>query len=75
MTAAEHLLVLREYAPEIRVNTVISDPSTVQDKKVFEDAASAVGAKVLWASVSESDQPGVHDPLKLAAAYKQVFKH
>lgn len=75
MTAAEHLLVLREYAPEIRVNTVISDPSIVQDKKVFEDAASAVGAKVLWASVSESDQPGVHDPLKLAAAYKQVFKH
>lgn len=54
---------------------MISDPSTVQDKKVFEDAASAVGAKVLWASVSESDQPGVHDPLKLAAAYKQVFKH
>lgn len=75
MTADQHLLVLREYAPEIRVNTVIADPSTVQDKNVFEDAASAVGAKVLWASVSESDLPGVHDPLKLAAAYKQVFKH
>lgn len=75
LSAAEHLLVLREYAPEIRVNTVIADPATVEDRSAFEGAAQEVGARVVWASVQETDQPGVHDPLKLAAAYKQVFKH
>ncbi|WP_083092881.1 MULTISPECIES: gluconeogenesis factor YvcK family protein [Rothia] len=74
MSAADHLLVLRDYVPEIRVNTVIADPTAVGERGTFEDVAAQLGATVLWASVAESDQPGVHDPLKLAAAYKQVFK-
>ncbi|WP_423816954.1 gluconeogenesis factor YvcK family protein [Rothia nasimurium] len=74
MSAADHLLVLREYVPEIRVNTVIADPATAGERTTFEDVAAQLGAKVLWADVAEADQPGVHDPLKLAAAYKHVFK-
>ncbi|MDO4898621.1 MAG: uridine diphosphate-N-acetylglucosamine-binding protein YvcK [Rothia sp. (in: high G+C Gram-positive bacteria)] len=75
MSAAEHLLVLRDYAPELRVSTVIADPAAVEEQGVFEDVARGIGASVLWVSVAETDAPGVHDPLKLAAAYKQVFKH
>lgn len=74
MSGADLLLVLRDYAPELRVNTVIADPAAVGDHTLFEGAAAALGAQVLWADLAESDQPGVHDPLKLAAAYKQVFK-
>lgn len=75
MSAADHLLVLRQYVPELRVNTVIADPQVVGEQDAFEDVAATLGATVHWASVSETDQPGVHDPLKLAAAYKEVFKH
>lgn len=74
MSAADHLLVLREYVPELRVNTVIADPSAVGEHKTFEDVAISLGAQVLWAEVNEAGQPGVHDPLKLAAAYKQAFR-
>lgn len=74
MSAADHLLVLRDYAPELRVNTVIADPDAVGERDLFEQAAAALGASLVWASVSESGQPGVHDPLKLAAAYKEVFR-
>ncbi|MDY3048254.1 MAG: uridine diphosphate-N-acetylglucosamine-binding protein YvcK [Rothia sp. (in: high G+C Gram-positive bacteria)] len=74
MSAADHLLVLRDYVPELRVNRVIADPAAVGEHQVFEDVAAQLGAQVLWAEVAETDQRGVHDPLKLAAAYKQVFK-
>ncbi|MFW0181554.1 gluconeogenesis factor YvcK family protein [Rothia sp. CCM 9417] len=75
MSAADHLLVLRDYVPEIRVNTVIADPAATGEREIFENVASQLGAEVLWVEVAETDQPGVHDPLKLAAAYKQVFKY
>jgi 2-phospho-L-lactate transferase/gluconeogenesis factor (CofD/UPF0052 family) len=40
MTAADHLDVLRRYAPEFSVDVVLADPAAVQDLKAeFEKAA------------------------------------
>jgi uncharacterized cofD-like protein len=73
MTAADHLDVLRRYAPEFSVDVVLADPSAIQDLKAFEKAAGMIGAEVVLGRVGASRRRPVHDPLLLAAAYHDIF--
>jgi uncharacterized cofD-like protein len=73
MTAADHLDVLRRYAPEFSVDVVLADPAAVQDLKAFEKAAGMIGAEVVLGRVGASRRRPVHDPLLLAAAYHDIF--
>lgn len=74
MTAADHLDVLRRYAPEFTVDVVLADPAAVQDRKAFEKAAAMIGAEVVLGRVGgASRRRPVHDPLLLAAAYHDIF--
>jgi uncharacterized cofD-like protein len=73
MTAADHLDVLRRYAPEFTVDVVLADPAAVQDLKAFEKAAAMIGAEVVLGRVGASRRRPVHDPLLLAAAYHDIF--
>ena len=68
-----HLEVLAEHAPSLSVDVVLADSGAVAG---FEDelkqAAGLLHASVVLSDVAAPD--GVrHDPVRLAAAYRQVF--
>lgn len=73
MTLADHLDVLRKYAPEFSVDVVLADPDAVSDVDAFEKAAGMIGAEVVFGKVGASRRRPVHDPLRLAAAYHDIF--
>lgn len=77
MSAADHLRVISRYAPQFRVDVVLADPISIGDstqkKAEFEQAAVALGAEVVLARVRVSNRRAVHDPLRLAAAFHDVF--
>lgn len=73
MSAADHLRAIARYAPEFSVDVVLADPSSIEDAAEFEQAASMIGAEVVLGKVGASGERAVHDPLRLAAAYHDIF--
>ncbi|MEZ2389972.1 uridine diphosphate-N-acetylglucosamine-binding protein YvcK [bacterium RCC_150] len=73
MSASDHLDTLRHYAPEFSVDVVLADPSSIPDLKEFERAAGMIGAEVVLGKVGASNRHPVHDPLRLASAYHDIF--
>ena len=69
---ADHLEVLLRHAPELKVDTVLAYPSAVRDSEGLARAVAAAGARLEVVDLA-SDQPGVHDPQKLGAAYARLF--
>ncbi len=69
---ADHLDVLLRHAPDLRVDTVLVDPTAVRDSDRLRDTVVAAGARLEIADIA-SDQPGVHDGQKLAAAYARLL--
>jgi hypothetical protein len=45
----------------------------VPDLAAFEKAAGMIGAEVVLGKVGASNRLPVHDPLRLAAAYHDIF--
>ena len=74
MTSADHLRVLRQYAPDLRLDVVLADPSTVEDVTDLESVASAMGATVVLRQVRTGEALRHHDPLRLAAAFRDAFE-
>ncbi|MFF2451433.1 uridine diphosphate-N-acetylglucosamine-binding protein YvcK [Isoptericola sp. NPDC058082] len=74
LTATDHLEALYRHAPGLRVDAVLADPSAVEDVDELADAAQAVGARLLMRQVRRGDGTARHDPLRLAAAYRDVFE-
>ncbi|MEV8180942.1 uridine diphosphate-N-acetylglucosamine-binding protein YvcK [Specibacter sp. NPDC078692] len=73
MDAADHLRVISRYAPEFTVDVVLADPNSIGDAAEFKEAAAMIGAEVVFGKVGSSAGDAVHDPLRLAAAYRDVF--
>ena len=73
MSAADHLDALRHYAPEFSVDVVLADPTSISDLEDFERAAGMIGAEVVLGKVGASSRRPVHDPLRLASAYHDIF--
>lgn len=73
MDAAAHLEVLSRYAPEVKFDAILADKSKIVNPQRFELAAQNLGARVFFSTVGVSDGRAVHDPLRLAAAYHEVF--
>ncbi|EGQ73576.1 gluconeogenesis factor YvcK family protein [Actinomyces sp. oral taxon 448] len=73
MTSADHLRVLAEYAPGLRLDVVIADPSVVEDIDDLETVAGQLGAAVVLRQVRTGDTVCNHDPLRLAAAFRDAF--
>lgn len=75
MTAAEHLSVLHYYAPELRIDVIIADPTVVTDDHApeFSEAAEKLGASVVFSKVKDEHRDNVHDPLRLAVAFSEAF--
>lgn len=74
LTHAEHLEALGKHAPGLRVDVVLADPSGVDDPEVLAEAAAALGARLVLRPVRHRDGSARHDPLLLAAAFRDVFE-
>lgn len=72
-SAENHLEALFVHAPELMVEVVLADPAVVTDRRSLEQVCRSVGARLVVSSVASSNQPGVHDELRLAAAYRDVL--
>jgi len=68
---ADHLAVLAEHAPELRVHTVLADPS-MEDLAGLRDVTEALGARLVIDDVAMADGSAQHDVSKLAAAYARI---
>ncbi|MCD1144007.1 uridine diphosphate-N-acetylglucosamine-binding protein YvcK [Kocuria sp. LUK] len=73
-TAADHLRVLQAYCPELTLDVVLADPSATEDRGDLERVAAGLGAAVHYADVRASPGTGVHNSLKLAAAYQEILE-
>ncbi len=74
MRAVDHLEVLRAHAPELRLHAVVADPASVDDVGELADLCADMGSRLLVRQVRRGDQSAVHDPLRLAAALRDVVE-
>ncbi|WP_462186158.1 MULTISPECIES: gluconeogenesis factor YvcK family protein [unclassified Frankia] len=71
-TPQAHLHSLGRHVPGLRLDVVIADPTAVPDPDLLARAAADVGARLHLAPVRIPGAP-VHDPVRLAAAFRAVF--
>ena len=74
MHATDHLEVVRAHAPELPLHAVVVDPASVEDMDRLAAACADAGARLLVRQVRRGDQSAVHDPLRLAAALRDVVE-
>jgi uncharacterized cofD-like protein len=69
-----HLEVLAAHAPDLRLDVVIADVSTVAgDEAELREACAGFGAELVIAHVACDDGTPRHDPGRLAAVYREIF--
>lgn len=74
LTCADLLDVVFDYAPELTFDAVIADPTALEDGGIaLAERARAHGMRALLRQVSVGTGEALHDPLRLAAAYRDVF--
>ena len=73
LSAENHLEALFLHAPELMVDVVLADPAVVGDRRSLEQVCHGAGARLVVSSVASSSRAGVHDELRLAAAYRDVL--
>ncbi|QIM20947.1 uridine diphosphate-N-acetylglucosamine-binding protein YvcK [Phycicoccus sp. HDW14] len=72
-SAARHLESFAGLAPGLRLDAVLADPAVVDDEPGLADAAARLGAELHVVSVSRRSAPGEHDPLRYAAALRDIL--
>lgn len=72
-SAETHLDVLAAHAPRLRIDAVLADPASVVDPAPLAGVAEALGARLLMRQVGVAEGVPRHDPLRLAAAYRDLF--
>ncbi len=72
-SADTHLEVLAGHAPDLRIDAVLADPSSVEDADRLAGVARNLGAQLVMRQVGLGDGTARHDPLRLAAAYRDLF--
>ncbi|MFC1413760.1 uridine diphosphate-N-acetylglucosamine-binding protein YvcK [Streptacidiphilus sp. N1-12] len=69
-----HLEVLGAHAPELSVDFVLAEETTVADPEALRSAAKRLGAELVLDNVAAEDGSPRHDPELLAAAYDRIFR-
>jgi uncharacterized cofD-like protein len=72
-SAARHLESFAALAPGLRLDAVLADPAVVDDEPGLAEAASRLGAELHVVQVSRRVAPGEHDPLRYAAALRDIL--
>ncbi|MGL5929089.1 MAG: gluconeogenesis factor YvcK family protein [Dermatophilaceae bacterium] len=60
-------------APGLRLDAVLADPAVVDDEGELAARCARLGAALHMAPVGRRDEPGVHDPLRYAAALRDLM--
>lgn len=68
-----HLEVLAAHAPNLQVDVVLADPSTLSDEPALRRTVDALGAELVVADVAVDDGGPRHDPVKLAVVYARIL--
>jgi uncharacterized cofD-like protein len=72
--AADHLAVLAEHAPDLRIDTVLADTASVRDGlDDLLEVVRATGAELVVDDVARDDGTPRHDPGLLAASYARIL--
>lgn len=71
--AEDHLASFAANGPDLRLDAVLADPAVVTDEASLRSAAEDLGAELVLAHVSRRDERAVHDPLRLAAAFRDIM--
>ncbi|EFC85659.1 uridine diphosphate-N-acetylglucosamine-binding protein YvcK [Parafrankia sp. EUN1f] len=72
-TPEAHLHALATHVPGLRLDVVIADPAAVDDPEPLARAAADLGGRLHLSPVRAADEPALHDPERLAAAFRAVF--
>jgi uncharacterized cofD-like protein len=71
---ADHLAVLAEHAPDLGIDVVLADRTSVADDlPELEETVAALGAHLVVDDLAVGDGTPRHDPVRLATAYARVF--
>ncbi|MCT1384893.1 uridine diphosphate-N-acetylglucosamine-binding protein YvcK [Brachybacterium sp. p3-SID1565] len=73
MTSQNLLDAVLEHAAGTRFDALIADPTALEDASELAQAAQRRGLRVLLRQVSVGDGSPNHDPVRLAAAYRDLF--
>jgi uncharacterized cofD-like protein len=71
-SAERHLETFAELAPNLHLDVVLADPAVVDDPEQLEAACARLGATLFVAPVGRRDRAGEHDPLRFAAAVRDI---
>lgn len=71
--AVRHLESFAALAPGLRLDGVLADPAAVEDHAALEAAAARLGAQLHVTPVSRARDTGEHDPLRYAAALRDIL--
>lgn len=73
MGSVDHLQALLDIAPGLRVDALIADPTMLDDYDQLIEFAHARGISPILRQVSVGGGVPEHDPVRLAAAYRDAF--
>jgi uncharacterized cofD-like protein len=71
-SAGRHLDTFVTLAPHVRLDAVLADPAVVDDEPALAAQCARLGATLLVTPVGRPDRPGEHDPLRFAAALRDI---
>lgn len=74
LSPAGHVMALRAHAPELRLQAVLADPGSAGDPDELAGAVKAWNAKLVFRQVSVGRGQPEHDPLRLAAALRDLLE-
>jgi uncharacterized cofD-like protein len=69
----QHLEVLCQHAPELRIDAVLADTHAVPVPDRLQNSAAALGAQAVLAPIGEPDGSARHNPTALAEAVRCVL--
>jgi uncharacterized cofD-like protein len=69
----DHLEVLLQHAHDLRIDTVIADPTSTPDPDRLSSYVEQLGGELVLVDVRDQEKADVHDPAKLAAAYARLL--
>ena len=72
-SAAKHIELLAEHAPDLRLDVVLADSRFAADDPHLPSWADSLGARLVVADLAARDGSARHDPLRLASAYAEVM--
>jgi uncharacterized cofD-like protein len=73
-SAENHLEVLAMHAPLLSIDVVLADRGSVDHPKSLAEVAASLGATLVLTNLADTDDHTKHDPLRLAAAYRDIME-